>query len=346
MTPTPTCPTAASRSAPVRTPRAPVTTSRSPSTAGPWSRRCSAPASPPRRTNRPTTSRSPTATTSETSLRCRPGSTPASASAAPTTAPASAAWTRQYAARTTINMQAYNAGPYPGLQLDRLTARVTYNSGNTRALEFIETNDRGACRAWVITKLVLSFGFAEGTNCANSTLQIGSCNRDAPMTDRMRSWDVDVTGCVTQAQLQAGIQTQWISRPTTCASAPSGSAATSVQIRHADLDGVELLPRSPAPTVHADRAPERLHRRLPQLLGRRGLGRLRHRQGRQPPTQQLLHQRSRLGRPPEHQGTIYAPSAAFEIDELDSAYSLHRAVSCSATCGSRASETDRATSHP
>ncbi|MCB0963402.1 MAG: hypothetical protein KDA98_08885 [Acidimicrobiales bacterium] len=240
------------------------------------------------------------------------------------------AWTRQYTAQVNVPMQAYPQANYPGLTLDSLTARVTYNSRNTDALEFIETNDRTACRAWVIAKLALSFGFAEGTNCANSQLQVGNCTRDAPMTSDLRSWDVDVTGCVGQGSLAGGINVQW--RPKAdhlrfCAfwiCSDFGSRSDSHQ-----LDGVELLvglrqtsgSTSPVPQsgciVDYPNYWEGVGRNDCAIIKADSLR----------PTNGIIPDwivaegSDWIGRL-SIQGTVYAPSAAFEIDELDSAYAL------------------------
>lgn len=222
-----------------------------------------------------------------------------------------------------------------GLQVDKVIARVTYDSNNTCLTIF----GRDLC---------------VGTN---SQIRAGSCGGiDAPKTTNLRSWQTDVTSCFTQAQIENGASVAWAARgsefcftpriSTIFGTIPAGCVFTSATDQ---LDGLELIvsyrqtngsttpvPQSGCVTAgpnyesgmgnpsydetgpNIDCALVRSDSTLPTSW----LNNL------FPGSPQWLQQILDAENGPNWfgrfsvEGTIYAPSAALEIDDQDSAYPL------------------------
>lgn len=237
---------------------------------------------------------------------------------------------RDYSTTTNVPITPYARSNYPNLELDTLTARVTYNPKNTDyVLGLATTNDQGACRAWAVAKAILSLGFANNLNCGRPQLQIGSCVKDAPLSTTLRSWQVDVTGCVTETELTNGITARWITHTDhryICVVSICGNWNKS---KSEQLDGIELLvglrqkPGSPSVPVpqkgcvvqypnywegagSPDCALVKADSIDPKPISILGIN--------------ITSDEAKwLGRY-SVEGTIYAPSSAIEVDELDAAY--------------------------
>lgn len=204
----------------------------------------------------------------------------------------------------TANMAMPGYTPPSGLAVQRVDARVTYNSNNFCIF--------GWC----------PFGTA-------SQLRVGSCSIDAPATSDERHWEANLYGggrtCFNTGQLASGLTATWAARAKRiCAFWICGSGSYTDQ-----LDGVEfqvalqransssqvLVPESNCITDY------------PNYWEGIGLAdcaiakadSLRPNNGFLSPI--LDEPADWIGRL-SIQGTVYAPSAALEIDELDSAYAL------------------------
>lgn len=236
-----------------------------------------------------------------------------------------------YSTSTNVTLAPFQAANYPHLQVRNLTARVTYNPKDTDFLFGITTTDnQDSCRSWAVAKAVLSLGFASNLNCGRPLLKIGTCTKQAPLSPSLRSWQVDVTGCVTQAQLTSGVTATWESHTDhryICVFSICGNWNKS---NSEQLDGIELL------VGLEQKAGDNTMVPVPQ----RGciVSYPNYWEGSGTPDCALVKADSIdpkpitifgipitdkegkwLGRY-SIEGTIYAPSAGIEVDELDAAY--------------------------
>ncbi|MFN8017446.1 MAG: hypothetical protein U0P45_04910 [Acidimicrobiales bacterium] len=204
--------------------------------------------------------------------------------------------TINFEGRAVMNMGTYSAPS--GLQVSRIDARVTYNSNNLCIL--------GWC----------PFGTA-------SQLRVGGCNLDAPATADIRHWEVNLYGggnnCLSPSTLASGAQVTWAARAKRiCAFWICGSGSYTDQ-----LDGVELLVSDSQTNGSTTPVPQSGcivdYPNYWEGVGRDDCAILKADSLR--PNNIFTNEADWVGRL-SIQGTVYAPSAALEIDDIDSAYSL------------------------